>query len=479
MATSVVIVGGGITGLVAAFRRVSPGETVVLEANGRLGGSVRTLREDGFVLETGPNTLRTTAAADRLIADLGLAADLVLADRRAPRWIVRGGRPRAIVPGPRGLFNTVLSTRGKLRLLGDLNVPRRPPSLEDESVRDFFVRRFGEEAATYGAGPMVSGVYAGDPAALSIRSAFPHLWEAEGRSGSVLRGFIAAGFGFARPDPAPGRRGPTPLVSPNPPGHRHRPRTVNFTRGLLQMVEALATRLASTGTRIETNAAAVRLEGPRPGQGGRRWSVFTKDGRGFDADAVVLTLEPEETSRLLGNRLSLSGAALAALPVSPVATVIFAFRPATPEDAPKGFGVLVPRGEGIRSLGILYPASLFSGRAPEGIALTTSFLGGALDPEIAAAEDAALTDLALSEVRRLHKGLARCAPERTWITRWPKAIPQLPLGHFRTMEALEEDLAEIDQAAGERGSLVLTGGWRDGIALGTRIERGEAIGLEL
>ena len=170
---------------------------------------------------------------------------------------------------------------------------------------------------------------------------------------------------------------------------------------------------------------------------------------------------------------------MASLPVSPVATILFAFRPATPEDAPKGFGVLVPRVEGIRSLGVLYPASLFSGRAPRGVALTTSFLGGALDTGIAAADDATLSDLALSEVRRLHPGLSRCVPERTWITRWPKAIPQLPLGHFRTMAALEADLAEIDAAAGEPGTLVLTGGWRDGIALGARIDRGEAIGQDL
>jgi oxygen-dependent protoporphyrinogen oxidase len=463
MGKSVVIVGGGITGLATAFRRASPGETAVLEADGRLGGSIRTLRENGFVVEAGPNTLRTTAAADRLIADLGLTADLVLADRRAPRWIVRGGRPRAIVPGPKGLFNRALSTRGKLRLLGDLRTARRPPGLEDESVHDFFVRRFGQDAATYGAGPMVSGVYAGDAASLSVRSAFPRLWEAEARSGSVIRDFIRGGGSFERS--ADGSKAP-----------RHRARTVNFTRGLFQMVEALAMRLAGTGVRIETNAAAVRLDGPRPGRSARRWSVRTADGRDFDADAVVVTLDPAATARLLGDRLPRSGTAVARLPVSPVATVVFAFRPPTPEDAPKGFGVLVPRAEEIRSLGVLYPASLFAGRAPAGVALTTSFLGGALDPEITAADDATLTDLALSEVRRLHKGLGRCAPERTWITRWPKAIPQLPLGHFRTMAALEEDLAEIDRAAGEPGTLLLTGGWRDGIALGTRIERGEAIG---
>jgi oxygen-dependent protoporphyrinogen oxidase len=466
MAKRVVVIGGGIAGLAAAFRRASPGETVVLEADGRLGGSVRTLRENGFVLEAGPNTLRTTAAADRLIADLGLTPDLVLADRRAPRWIVRGGRPRAIVPGPKGLLNSALSTKGKLRLLGELRAPRRPPGLEDESVHEFFVRRFGEDAATYGAGPMVSGVYAGDAASLSIRSAFPRLWDAEARSGSVLRDFIRGGGSFERN--ADGSKAP-----------RHRARTVNFTRGLFQMVEALAMKLTDAGVQIETNAAVVRLEGPRTGGSGRRWNVQTADGRSFEADAVVVTLDPGATTRLLGDRLPRSGAAVARLPVSPVATVIFAFRPPTPEDAPKGFGVLVPRAEGIRSLGVLYPASLFTGRAPDGVALTTSFLGGALDPQIAGADDAMLTDLALSEVRRLHKGLARCAPERTWLTRWPKAIPQLPLGHFRTMAALEADLSEIDGAAGGPGTLIVTGGWRDGIALGARIERGEAIGRTL
>ncbi|HQR67740.1 MAG TPA: protoporphyrinogen oxidase, partial [Thermoanaerobaculia bacterium] len=359
-----------------------------------------------------------------------------------------------------------LSLRGKLRLLGDWRAPARAASSEDESVHDFFVRRFGLDAATYGAGPMVSGVYAGDPRTLSVRSAFPHLWEAEGRSGSVIRDFLRGGGSFERnPD---GSKAP-----------RHRARTVNFTRGLAQRVETLALRLADAGVRIETRAPVAGLEGPRGGAPGRRWTVWTSDGRSHDADTVVLTIEPDAAARLLGDRLGRSRDAVAALPVSPVATVVFAFRPPTPEDAPKGFGVLVPRVEGLRSLGILYPASLFPGRSPEGLALTTSFLGGALDPEIVSADDATLADLSLSEVRRLHPGLRRCAPEKTWITRWPKAIPQLPLGHFRTMAALEEDLAAIDRAAGEPGSLVLTGGWRDGIALGARIACGERIGLDL
>jgi oxygen-dependent protoporphyrinogen oxidase len=460
----VVVLGGGIAGLTAAYRRATPGETTLLEASSRLGGSIRTIRDDGFVVEAGPNTLRTTAASESLLKDLGLEPDVVLADPSAPRWIVRGGRPRAIVPGPKGIFNEALSTSGKLRLLGDWRVPRRPESVEDESVHDFFARRFGEDAATYGAGPMVSGVYAGDPRSLSVRSAFPHLWEAEGRSGSVIRDFLKGGFSFTRnPD---GSKAP-----------RFRPRTLNLTRGLFQLVEALSMRLSDAGVRIETGAAAAMLEGPRKDAPGRRWTVRTADGRAFDADIVVSTRDAQATA-LLDGRILRSRDRVAAIPSAPVSTVVFAFRPGPDESAPRGFGALVPRTERIRSLGVLYPASLFNGRAPSGAALTTSFLGGALDPGAASLPDDELLALALREVRQLHP-LLTGDPERHWITRWPKAIPQLPLGHHQTMAALEADLAGLAREAGADGTLLLTGGWRDGIALGARIDRGDKIGRTL
>ncbi len=447
----VVILGGGIAGLTAAYRRTSEGETVVLEAGPAPGGSVKTVREDGFVVEGGPNTLRTSAAADRLLADLGLEPRVVKADPRAPRWIVRDGRPRAIVAGPGALFNTVFSTAGKLRLLKEPFVPGRPAGLEDESVASFFARRFGPEAARYGAGPMVSGVYAGDPDTLSTRSAFPRLWDAEGAAGSVVRGFLG------KKEKAGG--------APAPP--RHRARTLTFDTGLYTLIEALQTALnARPGCCIETNAAAAIVEGPHAS--GPKWTVRLADGRSWDADVVVSTLEGPALARLLGDRLLRSGAGLAAMKTSPVTVVAFGY-PDGP-GSPKGFGALVPRGEGIRSLGVLYPSSLFANRAPAGSILTTSFLGGALDPELAAAPDAEVLAVAAEEARRLHPGLP--ATVRSWIFRWPAAIPQIPLLHHRTLAAVEKDLESLT-------GLVLTGGWRDGIAMGERIARGEAVGAAL
>ena len=468
--TRVVVLGGGIAGLAAAFRRQATGETIVLEAGPRAGGSIRTIREDGFTLECGPNTLRTSEAAERLILDLGLETEAVAADGKAPRWIVRGGSPRAVVPGPAALFNKVFTIAGKLRLLKEPFVAPRPASLEDESVHSFFARRFGEEAALYGAGPMVSGVYAGDPHTLSIRSAFPRLWQAEERSGSVIRDFLRKKEKEEDAPNAAAKAGPQGAPA------RHRTRTLTFSGGLFTLIERLQSRLASRpGFRLETNAAAVAIEGPLPSPG-PRWTVRTAGGRAFDADVLVSTLSAPANARLFGNVLTRSAAALAAVPSSPVTVVLAAYpSPASPADAPRGFGGLIPQVEGFRSLGILYPASLFTGRAPAGFVLTTSFLGGALDRAFAGAPDADLLAVAGSEVARFFPRLG--PPARSWIVRWPEAIPQMPLGHHRTLAALDADLAALEAAA--PGALHVTSGFRDGIALGERIARGEAIGMAL
>ncbi len=371
------------------------------------------------------------------------------------------------MPGPGALFNTVFTTRGKLRLLKEPFVPGRPADLEDESVASFFARRFGPEAARYGAGPMVSGVYAGDPDTLSTRSAFPKLWDAEGAAGSVIRGFLRKGKkeeAAPRGDGATAGRGAS--GGPAAPA-RHRARTLTFDTGLYSLIETLQSTLsARPGCRIETNAPAAIVEGPHPS--GPKWTVRLADGRSWDADVLVSTLEGPALARLLGDRLPRSGPGLAAMKTSPITVVAFAW-PDGP-GAPKGFGALVPRGEGIRSLGVLYPSSLFSGRAPAGSILTTSFLGGALDPALAASSDAEVLAVAADEAKRLHPGLT--APVRSWIFRWPAAIPQIPLFHHRTLAAVEKDLEFLP-------GLVLTGGWRDGIAMGERIARGDALGAAL
>ncbi|MEO6326919.1 MAG: protoporphyrinogen oxidase [Thermoanaerobaculia bacterium] len=458
----VAILGAGIAGLTAAFRRAGSDQSdlLILEGAPGVGGSIRTLNQDGFVLEAGPNTLRTNEAAERLLADLDLNGEVLVADGRAPRWIVREGRARAIAAGPAALFTSVLSAGAKLRVLCEPFVSRAGAGVEDESVHAFFERRFGREIARYAIGPIVSGVYADDPTTLSMRCAFPKLWEAERRSGSVLlgmRGVNASG---------------TP---PTPPTVRFRSRTVSFPAGLARIPQAIAARLTAAGAAIVTGSEVTSLEGPGSGPT-PVWQLKTADGRMFEAERILSTLPAPQLARLLGQRLPRSGASLTALACSPLAVVLLAFRPADAGGAPRGFGTLIPRGEGFHALGVLYPSSLFPARFPAGVAQTTVFLGGALDPALVARPEEELLDLAESEVRRLHPNIGERIHRS--LVRWSAAIPRLPIGHRKTLDALDQDLDAVNHAQAQP-SLLVTGPWRDGVSLGDRIARGEAIGATL
>ena len=454
----IVVLGGGTTGLALAFRRnqnPAPGDDIlVLEEGPQAGGSIRSLREEGLVLEAGPHTLRATEAAERLVADLGLGEEVLVADPRTPRWIVRRGRARAIFPGPAGLFTSALSLSAKARLLREPFVPPRPAALEDEPAHDFFSRRFGPGIAHDVADPLAVGVWADDPATLSARSAFPALWEAEGLSGSVLRGLLAS------------RR-----------GARSRSRTLSFRQGLGALVERLVERSARAGVRVELNAEVEAIEGPlADGDAGGTWRVHIADGTVYPADTLVSTLDARSLASLLGPRLPRSGARLSALEYSRIVLVIQAFRPGRAAGAPRGFGVLLPRGEGFRSLGILYLSSLFPQRLPDGVALTTSFLGGPLDRFAPDLTESELLRIGETEVRRLHPGIGPTVHGR--VVKWPAAIPRLPVGHHATLELLARDLEDLN-AGGGPPRLVVTGSWRDGLGIGERIARAEEIARAL
>ncbi|MBK8596850.1 MAG: protoporphyrinogen oxidase [Holophagales bacterium] len=452
----IVILGGGMTGLALAFLRnqnPAPGDDIlVLEEGPQAGGSIRTLHEEGLVLEAGPHTLRTTAAAERLISALDLQDDLLVTDPRTPRWIVRGGRARKVVPGPSSLLTTAVPFGARMRALKEPFVPSRTASLADESVHDFFGRRFGPGVARWVAGPLVSGVWADDPKTLSARSAFPALWEAEGRAGSVLRGL---------------------LNSPKPPGPRFHSRTVSFREGLASLPDRLVARSQRAGVRVELNAEVLGIEGPFDGEdGGGIWKIQIADGTVYPADTLVSTLDTTAVASLFESRLPRSAPRLSAMSYSRLAVVLQAFRPEREKDAPHGFGLLVPRGEGLRSLGILYLSSLFPDRVPGDVALTTSFFGGALDPSLPDLTEGGLLKLAEAEVRSLHPALGPRIHDR--VLKWPAALPRLPIGHHATLDLLAQDLAEIN-AGSERPRLVVTGSWRDGLGLGERIARAEEL----
>lgn len=429
------VLGAGVTGLTAAFRLRARGKTaIVFETEPRVGGCIRTHVADGYVAELGPSSLRTTPLTDALCRDLGIDGSIQDADARAPRYIARDGRAVELRPGPGALVAPIVSWRAKAGVLRDLVAP--PARGDDDAVAPFFTRRFGPEIARYLAGPFVSGVYAGDPSTLSVRSAFPALWEAERRGKGVIRGMLGRREG----------------------GTRYRRRTASFPGGLAALTQALETAL---GAAVERDSRATALARSDAG-----WSVRTAGGRSIEARHVICTLPEAETAALLAAIAPGAAEALREIRRVRLATLSLGYPEAAFARAPRGFGVLVPRGEGIRVLGCLFTSSLFPGRAPVGESLLSCFVGGALDPGAVDLADDELLDVCAREVGLLLGATGR--PRLVAMHRWQGAIPQYDVGHHLK-------IATIEEATRDLAGLHLCGNWRDGVSLAERIAAAESV----
>ena len=437
----VVVVGGGVSGLACAVRLQQLGVPVTLfEASERVGGLVGTVEEDGFLFESGPQSFQGTERLLALIGYLGIEGELCTADPRAPRYVLRRGRLQKIPLSPQALLaSSLLGVGARWKLVSEAFRRTTPPN-DEESIATFIRRKFGHEILEYLVSPFVSGVYAGDPEKLSLRSAFPTLDEWEREYGSVLRGALKS-------------RQRNPNTSAAPP-------LCSFRHGVGSLTKAMATRLGTaiqTGTRVDAITAA---NGPRGGG----WDVrFERSGRvgTLSTEAVVMAAPAHVAARLVAPLASdlahgLSGVVYASLAV--VATGYYKKQASAPLD---GFGVLIPRSEKHRTLGIVWNSSLFAGRAPDGQMAITSFLGGTTDPGIAqkpAEEIAAIVQKDHEEILGMTG-----SPIQSMIWVHQKALPQYNLGHGHVVAAIRT--AEQSVAG-----LYFTGNYLEGPSIGKCIE---------
>lgn len=448
---NVAVIGGGVTGLTAAWRLAAAGHSVRLfESAPRLGGSVRTEAAEGWIVEAGPNSFQDSSPEiGGMIGELGLGPERIEPDPAAKhRFIARGGRLVAL-PTPSdvaGLVSTPLFSFGtKLKITGEsARTPR--PRKEDTSVADLVRDHFGAEVLEKVVQPVIGGIFAGDAERLSTKHAFPKIWEAEGKTGSLVR----AGLEAARKRREGGLAGAAPLVS--------------FRRGLQALTDALAARLAPGSVQL---GAQVRSIGPAPG---RRWRAAWDGAGGPGAelfDAVVLAIPAWALAQLeVGGAGERPLASLGAIEHPPVASVFAGFRRDRVEHRLDGFGVLVPASERRSVLGVIFSSSLFPGRAPEGHVALTAFVGGALQPELARLPKDELVARVCGDLRALLG--AQGEPAFARHTLWPRAIPQYNLGYGSHLEAI---------AACERGhpGLLIGGNARDGISLSDCIMSGTAL----
>lgn len=446
---NVAVIGAGITGLAAAFRLTQRGHRVRLfEASGRVGGTIRSESIDGWLIEAGPNSLRIADAATRaLIDELGLRDAIVRTAAHAQnRYIVRRGRPVAApLKPPQFIGSPLLSLGAKLRLLGEMWSSRRVRTA-DLSLEDFVRAHVGQEAVDYLLNPFVAGVYAGNPRKLSARFAFPELWEAEQKHGSLLRAQRAA----ARARKLAGQ--PAPEI-------------VSFAAGLQTLPDTLAARLPAG-----VLARHARVETLVPGT---PWNVVWTDGTRTQTetfDRVIAALPAPGLAQLrfgtLGERPL---ASLDAIEHPPVASLFLGYRRADVAHPLDGFGMLVPEIERRGILGVLFSSSLFSGRAPADHVALTVLVGGSRQPELARLPADQLLAAVAPDLRALLGVHGTPVFQRHHF--WPRAIPQYALGH----EVHLDTMATAERV--HRGFLV-GGQARNGISVPACIAAGERLAAQ-
>ncbi len=486
----VVIVGGGITGLATAFEVAEAAggadiEVVVLEGRDRPGGNIRTERTGGYTIENGPNGFLDNAPKTvDLVRRIGLEDELQRADEAAAtRFIYRGGTLHEAPAGP-GSFLTspLLSLRGRLRVLAEPFAKARPD--HDETIFDFAARRIGPEAASVLVDAMVSGVFAGNAHALSLRSSFPKMAAMEAEHGGLVKAMVARmkGKKAAKREAAERRARGEDVGELTRPGGPAGPggTLTSFRDGLDTWIDGLVAALEDRGVTVRTGAAVAGIE---PGGAGdepaardgadRRWTVKLESGEAIDADAVVVTIPSPRAAPLLEPADGALAAAVAEIPTAGLSVVALAFDAAALErdgvDV-DGFGFLVPRGQDLRILGCLWDSSVFPGRAPDGKVLLRAMIGGAHDP-------AAVTEDEETLVARVRQDLETSMgitadPELIRVYRWPLGIGQYEVGHQDRLDRIHERLAA-------NPGLWVAGSSYYGIAMNACIEKAAEQGPEI
>lgn len=438
----IIIAGGGISGLSLAYllhRQNPAADVLVLEAGERPGGKIWTDRAEGFLCESGVNGfLNNKPKTLELVADLSLEP-LRSNDSARKRFIYSGRKLHRLPESPPAfLKSNLLSLWGRIRVTYEMFAPKGVK--EDESLADFGRRRLGKEAFEKLIDPMASGIYAGDPENLSLKSCFPRIHQLEAEYGSLIRALIRLQIKAKKE----GRTGP----GPGPGGV-----LTSFFEGMETLIHALR---SSLGAKVIPSSKVVSL-----GKKGQYYTVELENGVIMESDGVVLATPAHASSEILRDFDRPLSTVLSEIPYPAVSVVCLGYRKEKIGTDPDGFGFLVPFREGRRILGTLWDSSIFPNRAPEGYVLLRTMLGGARASHLAMQGDERLVDIVADELREI-MGI-RVRPDFARVYVHEKAIPQYTIGHQRRLRAIEGLLAN------HRG-LYLTGNAYRGISVNDCIE---------
>ncbi|XP_058187167.1 protoporphyrinogen oxidase, mitochondrial isoform X2 [Rhododendron vialii] len=458
-AKRVAVVGAGVSGLAAAYKLKLHGlNCTVFEAEGRAGGKLRSISQDGLIWDEGANTMTESETEVRFLLDnLGLRDKQQFPIAQNKRYIVRNGAPALIPSNPIALIRSnFLSAQSKLLIILEPFLWKKSNmekvSDSDESVGDFFQRHFGKEVVDYMIDPFVAGTSAGDPESLSMRHTFPELWNLEKKFGSIISGAIQSKFST--------KKGESGKLNSSATSKKHLRGSFSFLGGMQTLTDALCKELGRDELKLQSKVLELCYS-CNPSE---NWSVSStprhnKQSEKQSFDAVIMTAPlcnvKEMKFTMKGSPFLLNF--LPEVSYLPLSVIVTTFKKESVRRPLQGFGVLVPSKEqqhGFKTLGTLFSSMMFPDRAPSDLHLYTTFVGGSRNKELAKASTDELKQIVTSDLRQL----LGAEEEPTFVNHfyWSKAFPLY--GHnyeavLGAIEKMEANLPGFFYAGNHRGGL--------------------------
>lgn len=453
----VLIIGGGITGLTAAYHlqklaatEFLPIETQLIEASPRLGGVIQTVKKDGFIIEKGPDSIVASKKSGlKLIEEVGLK-DQVIANTAGKSFIyARGGlhtMPRGSYMGiPTRItpfvFSSLFSPVGKIRAAGDFILPKSKP-MTDQSLGRFFRRRLGNEVVENLIEPLLSGIYTGDIDNLSLMSLFPNFYEMEQKYRSLVIGLK--------------RDIPKRKKEPKSKGSR-KGMFLSLKNGLETLVTEMEKRLAKDS--VLKGTAATKITRRENG-----YEVELSNGQVLNADSVIITCDHVHAQKMLSHYPFMD--VFKTMPANSLVTISMAFPQSAIKSDIDGTGFIVSRNSDFRITACTWTHKKWPGTTPEGMALLRAYLGRSDDQEVVHLSDEEIVEIALHDLNKTMNITEK--PLFSIVKKWKNQMPEYDVGHKEMMDSVNKSLAE------ELPGVFLAGGSFEGVGIPGCIDQGEA-----